>query len=65
MVHIFQGTDIEQLKNEVESLTAKIPLKPSFVLQSQSSVPNPHFNPSLPMPGKPDLTIVTITVYYE
>jgi hypothetical protein len=60
IIRIFQGTDIEQLKNEIEAETAKIPLKASHVLQSQSSIPNPWATPE-----KPDITIVTITVYYE
>jgi hypothetical protein len=60
IIRIFQGTDIQKLKNEIETEAAKIPLHASHVLQSQSSIPNPY-----PTPEKPDITIVTITVYYE
>lgn len=65
IVQIFQGTDIQQLKKEMETVASKIPLKPSFITQSQSSIPNPAYNPSVAATQRPDITIITITVTYE
>jgi hypothetical protein len=65
IVQIFQGTDIQELKKEMETAASEIPLKPSFITQSQSSIPNLAYNPSIAETQRPDITIVTITVTYE
>jgi hypothetical protein len=65
IVQIFQGTDIQELKKEMETAASEIPLKPLFITQSQSSIPNLAYNPSIAETQRPDITIVTITVTYE
>lgn len=65
IVQIFQGTDIQELKKEMEMVASQIPLKPSFITQSQSSIPNLAYNPSIAETQRPDITIITITVTYE
>ena len=65
IVQIFQGSDIQQLKTEMETAASKIPLKPSFITQSQSSIPNPAYNLTVAETQRPDITIITITVTYE
>jgi len=65
IVQIFQGTDIQQLKTEMETAASKIPLKAAFITQSQSSIPNPAYNQSVAETQRPDITIITITVTYE
>jgi hypothetical protein len=65
IVQIFQGTDIQELKKEMETAASGIPLKPSFITQSQSSIPNPAYNASIAETQRPDITIITITVTYE
>ena len=58
LIHVFQGSDIQKLKNEVNQLTSQVPAPPKFVLQSQSTVGENSLTTS-------QRVIVTITVAYE